>query len=127
DLEGSNRTGNYFQGLRPWPPNWSGPIAGASHRYDAAANDDVHPLDRYALQLQSAGVPCAEPLMPETNWLRQALRDPPRLHPNFFGVRGRYVLLLPRGGGTDSCRRWAQEKYVELARRIARLGVTPVI
>src|SRR5690606_6124914 len=25
DLEGSSRTNNYFQGLRPWPPKWSGP------------------------------------------------------------------------------------------------------
>ena len=33
DLEGSNRTNNYFQGMRPWPPKWSGPVAGASHAW----------------------------------------------------------------------------------------------
>src|SRR5262249_32934038 len=33
DFEASSRTTNYFQGLRPWPPKWSGAIAAASHSY----------------------------------------------------------------------------------------------
>jgi ADP-heptose:LPS heptosyltransferase len=126
DLEGSSRTGNYFHGLRPWPPNWSGPAPGASHRYSDENSAELHPLDRYAAQLEAAGIPCPEPLAPELNWIRAALRDPPRLHPSFFGIRGRYVLLLPRGLGEPD-RRWSQQKYIDLARRIARQGVTPVV
>lgn len=128
DLEGSSRTGNYFQGLRPWPPHWSGPIAGASHRYTGANGAQMHPLDRYDAQLEAAGIAVhGSPLTPELNWVRSALRDPPRLQPDFFGIRGRYVLMLPRGSDTESSRRWPQEKYVELARRMVRHGVTPVV
>jgi ADP-heptose:LPS heptosyltransferase len=126
DLEGSNRTKNYFQGMRPWPPKWSGPIAGASHAYTDADRDALNPLDRYTAQLTAAGIETSG-LMPDLSWLRSVLRDPPRLKPDFFGIRGSYVLLLPRGTDAQPNRRWPEEKYIELARRIARGGVTPVV
>jgi len=126
DLEGSSRTNNYFQGLRPWPPKWSGPIAGASHAYLDPERVHLHPLDRFGAQLAGAGLG-AEPLMPELGWLRATMRDAPSLQPEFFGIRGRYVLLLPRGSDAEPHRRWPQAKYIELAQRIASNGVTPVI
>jgi len=127
DLEGSSRTSNYFQGLRPWPPKWSGPTAGASHAYLEPERTHLPPLVRYARQLAVAGVGAGEELIPDITWLRQALRDPPRLQPDYFGIRGPYVLLLPRGASGDANRRWPEEKYVDLARRIAAHGVTPVV
>jgi ADP-heptose:LPS heptosyltransferase len=127
DLEGSNRTNNYFQGMRPWPPKWSGTIAGCSHPYLDPERADRHPLDRYGAQLDAAGIGAPEALLPDLTWLRPVLRDPPRMQPEFFGLRGRYVLLLPRGSDADSTRRWPEEKYVEVARRIVRHGVTPVV
>jgi ADP-heptose:LPS heptosyltransferase len=126
DLEGSNRTNNYFQGMRPWPPKWSGPIAGASHAYVDAERANLHPLDRYAGQLAAAGITSEEPLMPELSWVRTVLRDPPRLSPDYFSIRGDYVVLLPRGVEVDS-KRWPEAKYVDLAGRIAAHGVTPVV
>lgn len=127
DLEGSSRTSNYFQGLRPWPPKWSGPVAGASYAYLDPGRADLHPLDRFAAQLAIAGVRSADPLTPDLTWLRPILRDPPRLSPDYFSIRGRYVLLLPRGSDADPSRRWPEAKYVDLARRIVRSGVTPVV
>lgn len=127
DLEGSNRTNNYFQGLRPWPPKWSGPIAGASFSCLTPRREDMHPLDFYAHQLAVAGVCADDPLMPDLSWVRAALRDPPRLQPDYFGIRGRYVLLLPRGAQDMPTRRWAEEKYVAVARTLAANGVTPVV
>lgn len=124
DLEGSSRTANYFQGLRPWPPMWSGPVSGASHAYTDPKRSELHPLDRYAEQLAIAGLAVeGAPMMADLSWLRSVLRDPPRLKPDFFGIRGQYVLLMPRGGEGA----WPQEKYIELAGRIARRGVTPVV
>ncbi|MBX9747277.1 MAG: glycosyltransferase family 9 protein [Hyphomonadaceae bacterium] len=127
DLEGSNRTKNYFQGLRPWPPKWSGPVAGAAFAYLDADRTHLNPLDRHAHQLAAAGIEAAGPLMPDLSWIRTVLRDPPRLKPDYFGIRGRYVLLLPRGTDAEPNRRWPEEKYIELARRIARGGATPVV
>ena len=127
DLEGSNRTNNYFQGLRPWPPKWSGPIAGASHAYLDADRVNLHPMLRYAGQLAAAGIAVSGPLEPDLSWLRQTMRDAPRLQPDYFGICGRYVLLLPRGSNAEPNRRWPEEKYIDLAKRIARGGVTPVV
>jgi ADP-heptose:LPS heptosyltransferase len=113
--------------LRPWPPKWSGPIAGASHAYVDPERAQLHPLVRYEAQLARAGLGEGAPLLPELGWLRQVLRDPPRLKPDFFGIRDRYVLLLPRGSDVEPSRRWPEEKYLELAKRCADFGVTPVI
>jgi ADP-heptose:LPS heptosyltransferase len=128
DLEGSSRTANYFQGLRPWPPKWSGPVSGAAYAYLDPQRAQLHALDRYAGQLAIAELAIeGSPLMPDLSWLRSVLRDPPRLKPDFFGIRGPFVLLLPRGGEANAARAWPQEKYIELASRIARRGVTPVV
>ncbi len=125
DLEGSNRTANYFQGLRPWPPRWSGLVAGASHSFSGA--EDLHPLDRYAAQLAAAGLAANDGLTPDLTWVRPVMRDAPRMLPDYFGLRGRYVLLLPRGADVDPNRRWPQEQYLDLAKKLARNGVTPVV
>jgi ADP-heptose:LPS heptosyltransferase len=126
DLEGSSRSNNYFQGMRPWPPKWSGSVSGCSHPYLDADRAALQPMDRYAAQLAAAGLGDA-PLMPDLSWLRAAMRDPPRLQPDYFSLRGRYVLLLPRGADSEPSRRWPEAKYVELAIRLARQGVIPVV
>ncbi|MBX3429885.1 MAG: glycosyltransferase family 9 protein [Hyphomonadaceae bacterium] len=126
DLEGSSRTNNYFQGLRPWPPKWSGPVSGASHAFLDPERLHMHPLDRLGAQLTKAGLG-DQPLMPELTWLRATMRDAPRLLPDYFGIRGSYVLLLPRGSDTEANRRWPEAKFIELAQRIANNGVTPVV
>jgi ADP-heptose:LPS heptosyltransferase len=127
DLEGSSRTKNYFQGLRPWPPKWSGAVAGASHAYLDPDRGHLNPLDRYAAQLAAAGLDiAAAPLMPDLSWLRSVLRDPPRLRPDFFGIRGDYVLLLPRGADAEPNRRWPQEKY-SLGITVAQLALAWVL
>jgi ADP-heptose:LPS heptosyltransferase len=127
DLENSNRTSNYYHGLRPWPPLWSGVTAGASHVYSDPDRDRLHPLERLTGQLAAAGLVSAHPLAPDLTWLRAALRDPPRLQPDYFGVRGRYVLLLPRGTSDTPKNKWPENKYIEIAYRIAAAGVTPVV
>jgi ADP-heptose:LPS heptosyltransferase len=127
DLEGSNRTSNYFQSMRPWPPKWSGQVAGASHAYLDPERSRLHLLDRYAGQLAAAGISTSGQLMPDLAWLRSVLRDPPRLQPDYFGIRNRYVLLLPRGADAEANRRWGEANYVDLAKRIASYGVTPVV
>lgn len=127
DLEGSSRTNSYFQGMRPWPPQWSGPASNASHAFVENARERMHPLDAYARQLEIAGLPIDGDVLPDLRWVRTALRDPPRLRPDYFGIRGPFVLMLPRGDAAARDRRWPEAKYVDLACRLARQGVTPVV
>lgn len=126
DLDGSSRTTNYFHALKPWPPRWSGPVSGAAFAYTDPARANLHPLDRLAGQLAVAGI-FADELLPDISWLRRALRDPPRLQPDFFGIRAPYVVMLPRGSDTDPARRWPEAKYLDIARRLMSHGVTPVV
>jgi ADP-heptose:LPS heptosyltransferase len=123
DLEGSTRTGRYFQGLRPWPPHWSGPAAGARFATPFEDVAALHPAERYARQLAIAGVPFKAPLESNLSWLRRTMSNPPRLQPAFFGVRGDYVLLAPRGDEAG----WTAQKYAQLAKSIVRNGLTPVV
>jgi len=51
DLGGSSRPNNHFQGLRPWPPNWSGRIAGARHAFLDPERADTHLHARLRAQL----------------------------------------------------------------------------
>ncbi|MES1156259.1 MAG: glycosyltransferase family 9 protein [Alphaproteobacteria bacterium] len=125
DFEASRRTNAIYQGLRPWPPNWSGSAPKCSHPF--GEDGQMHPLDRLAEQLRSADVDIRESPVPALSWVRSALRDPPRLQPEYFGIRGRYVLLLPRGAEVGQKRRWALDKYCALASRMASQGVTPVV
>lgn len=126
DLENSKRTAAIYSGLRPWPPRWSGAANGASHPLVANDRKTMHPLDAYSAQLNIAGV-SNEELLPDLSWVRTALRNPPRQQPDYFGIRGRYVLMLPRADETVKDRRWPEAKYADIARRMASQDVTPVV
>ncbi|MBL8548858.1 MAG: glycosyltransferase family 9 protein [Hyphomonadaceae bacterium] len=131
DFETSGRTNRYFLALRPWPPLWSGTAQGCSHPYGQEERAALHPIDRYAAQLQHAGLPAVdafgEAQLPDLTWIRRALRDPPRLDPAYFGIKGPYVLMMPGGSPEHLERRWPEKSYAELAKRIAANGVTPVV
>jgi ADP-heptose:LPS heptosyltransferase len=123
DLEGSPRTARYFHMLRPWPPRWSGPAVGARYCSPIEDVDALHAFERYERQLAIAGVPFSAPLHPDLSWVRRVMRDPPRLQPDFFGIRSAFVLLAPRGDDAG----WPAQKYAQLGRNLVRQGVTPVI
>jgi ADP-heptose:LPS heptosyltransferase len=131
DLQTSGRTSNYFTGLRPWPPNWSGIAPGCSHPHANPEREHMHTLDRLADQLYYAGI--APPLaigeapLPDLSWVRPAQRDPPRLQPEYFGIKGAYGLLIPGASAHRPEKRWPAESYGALAKAIANRGVTPVV
>lgn len=133
DLQTSGRTSNYYHALRPWPPLWSGVAPGCSHPHANPDRAAMHTLDRQAEQLRYAGIgpehgyaPGDAPL-PDLSWIRSALRDPPRLQPGYFGIRGRYGLIIPGASPHRPEKRWPEESYGKLAKRIAAQGVTPVV
>ncbi len=133
DLQTSGRTNNYFQAMRLATPRWSGIAPGCSHPHANPARADMHTLDRQAEQLSYAGIGPeggyligAAPL-PDLSWIRTALRDPPRLQPGYFGIRGPYGLMIPGASPHRPEKRWPEENYAALAKRIAARGVTPVV
>jgi ADP-heptose:LPS heptosyltransferase len=131
DLQTNDRTGGYFHSLRPWPPQWSGIAPGCSHPHANPERETMHTLDRLADQLFYAGIapPCApgEAPLPDLSWVRMAQRDPPRLQPAYFGIKGPFGLMIPGASKHRPEKRWPAERYGALARRIIERGVTPVV
>lgn len=130
DLQTNDRSGFYFQAMRPWPPLWSGIVQGCSHPHANPDRESLHTLDRHFDQLRYAGYALEDgqpsPL-PSVSWVRRALRDPPRLQPEFFGIKAPYVLMVPGASARHPEKRWPAEKYAELAGRIAARGLMPVV
>lgn len=133
DLQTSNRTGNYYTLLRPKAPLWSGVASGCSHPHLNPEREAMHTLDRQADQLwwaglgPKAGYAPGEAPPPDLSWIRMALRDPPRLKAEFFGIRPPYVLMVPGASPHRPEKRWPEERYAQLAKQIADRGVTPVV
>lgn len=131
DLQTSGRTSNYYQGLRPWPPAWSGIAPGCSHPHANPARETMHTLDRLADQLFEAGIAPKHEIgaapLPDLSWVRMALRDPPRLQPEYFGLKRPFGLIIPGASAHRPDKRWPAERYAELAARIAAQGVMPAI
>jgi ADP-heptose:LPS heptosyltransferase len=120
DLSTRTRSALYFWLMRRFAgPEWSGIVRGASHRQpDTPQRRTMHTLDREADQLRWAGIPGPIP-RPDLSW---ATVDVAR-----FGLPADYVLLIPGGAPHRLDKRWPIANFIELARRIAATGLTPVV
>jgi ADP-heptose:LPS heptosyltransferase len=131
DLQTSGRTSNYYQSMRPWPPQWSGIAPGCSHPHANPLRETMHTLDRLADQLFEAGIapeyPQGETPLPDLSWVRMAQRDPPRLQPEYFGLKRPYGLIIPGASAHRPDKRWPAERYGALAKRIIERGAMPVV
>jgi len=130
DLQTSDRSGFYFHLLSPWlklflgpfagtwqRPEWSSAVKGASHPHTDPARALLHTVERQKEQLSIAGindVPASD--------LSWALSDV-----SAFGIGEPYALLVPGGSAHRPDKRWAIENYAEIAKRMMRAGITPVI
>lgn len=138
DFQNNDRTTQYFMGLTGKKPLWSGHAKGASHQHMNPDRGNMHNFDRLAEQLRHAGLgpkPPGDPsgwvigqdLMPSVEWVRPAFRDPPRFQPAFFGLNGKYALLIPGSSAEHPEKRWPVERFVKLSNWLADGGITPVV
>jgi ADP-heptose:LPS heptosyltransferase len=124
DLSTRQRSALYFRLMRRpvWGhagPEWSGIVNGASHRQpDTPERRRMHTLDREADQLRWAGIPGPVP-PPDLSWVAADISR--------FALSPDYVLLMPGAAPHRPEKRWPLAHFVELARRIAAAGLTPVI
>ena len=120
DLSTRQRSALYFWLMRRiGGPEWSGIVRGASHRQpDTPERRRMHTLDREADQLRWAGIPGPIP-PPDMSWAPAEVAR--------FGLTEDYVLLMPGGAPHRPEKRWPLENFIELARRIAAMGLAPVV
>jgi ADP-heptose:LPS heptosyltransferase len=120
DLSTRQRSALYFWLMRhPGGPEWSGIAWGASHKQpDTPERRRMHTLDREADQLRWAGITGPIP-PPDLSWVGAEISR--------FALPPDYVLLVPGGAPHRLEKRWPLDRFVELARRIANAGMTPVV
>ena len=138
DFQNNDRTAQYYAGLSGRKPLWSGAANGASHQHKNPNRAAMHNFDRLAEQLRHAGLTAKPPgdpsgwiegqdLLPYLDWIRPAFRDPPRFQPEFFSLHGPYMLLIPGSSADHPEKRWPIDRFIEIARWVADMGVTPVV
>jgi len=116
DLQTQSRTVRYFQLMWPARPPWSGNAPGAAFEYSGAARDRLHVQDSQRNQLTLAGLTDVPP--PDVSWLTGEGR---------FGLPDLFALLVPGGAPHRPAKRWPAALYGQLAVRLARAGIAPVV
>jgi ADP-heptose:LPS heptosyltransferase len=131
DLQNTPQTSRLLGMLGPFPPEWSGVAAGASHRHILRERQKMHALERDADQLRVAGIWADAPVThgsappPDLSWI---LRRAPAPRPVAGGVRPRpYALVVPGGSEREKDKRWPIESYADLAYILSRLGLDIVV
>ena len=118
DLQTSDRTGLYYRLLGPGArPEWSGIVPGCSHYHHYTRPTLIHTIDRQAEQLRIAGIPNVP--RPDLSFMDGVIGR--------FDLPDRFVLLVPGSSPRMAIKRWPAAAYGELAVRLARRGLTPVV
>ena len=130
DLDGDGRSASLFQALKPRfgpPPPWSGPAPGAPFPTPdriSGANDVEH----LSAVLASAGaIQNDTQVRPDLTWVRPVLGDPPRLQPEYFGIKGAFAVIALPAAKPDTPLHWPKNEIAELCKRLSEAKVTPVL
>jgi ADP-heptose:LPS heptosyltransferase len=104
DLQTSGRSSRYrlFTGFGP---DWSGIGWGASHPHANPMREVMHTLEKQREQLEMAGI--TEFPVPDLSFLDADISG--------FGLPERFALLIPGASATRPGKRWAAERFGELA------------
>jgi ADP-heptose:LPS heptosyltransferase len=118
DLQTSDRTGFYYRLLSPGVrPEWSGIVPGCSHYHHYTRPTLIHTIDRQIEQLRIAGI--LNVPRPDLSFMNGDIGR--------FDLPDRFVLLVPGSSARMAIKRWPAAAYGELAVRLARRGLTPVV
>ena len=123
DLDSSERTQKLFQMLGPFPPKWSAGFRGCAFPYAPKKRETVHAVERYAAQLDVAGL-AYEPRAADLTWALGARKDAANMKPSWYGVSGPFALLAPALRESD---RWPTAFWADLAERMSEAGVIPIV
>jgi ADP-heptose:LPS heptosyltransferase len=118
DLQTSDRTGWYYRLLGPGVrPEWSGIVPGCSHYHHYKRPTLIHTIDRQTEQLRLAGI--SEVPRSDLSFMESDITR--------FGLPEKFALLVPGSSARMAVKRWPADLYAELAGRLVKRGITPVV
>lgn len=117
DLQTSDRSSFYFRLFWPDTPLWSGIARGCSHPHANPERNFMHTIERQRDQLAMAGISSVP--FPDVAWMDADVSR--------FGLPDSFALFIPGGAPHRPKKRWPAERFGELAVRIAKRGITPVV
>lgn len=118
DLQTSDRSAGYFRLFGAGAsPEWSGKVAGCSHRHVYDEPNTLHTVDRQRAQLAIAGI--ADVPLADLGFLDADI--------SALAPEGAYVLLIPGASEGRPAKRWPIARFGEAAARLAARGLIPVV
>ena len=118
DLQASSRTGHYFRMMpRRRRPEWSGVVAGCSHRIRNPGWASRHSVAVRAEQLGIAGI--EDVPAPTLDWLDADI--------DALALPDSFALIVPGGSAHHPEKRWPAGRYTKLATLLAEHGRPPVL
>jgi ADP-heptose:LPS heptosyltransferase len=116
DLQGNDRSGNYFRLMAPGRPEWCGVVKGCSHRWPGFRTENLPVPERLRRLLAVAGVqPAGDP---DLAWLNGETAS--------LDLPEKFALLVPGCAPQHPYKRWPARHFAALAGMLAKHGVTPV-
>ncbi|MCR9178157.1 MAG: glycosyltransferase family 9 protein [Alphaproteobacteria bacterium] len=116
DLQTSGRTGWYFRLCGPGAPEWSGKVAGSSHRHVYPGDHRMHTIARQRDQLAIAGL--QEVPLADLAFLDGDIDG--------FDLPERIAILIPAASPERPAKCWPPERYAALATALIARGLSPV-
>lgn len=121
DLDNNSLSARYRFWMRDFFGNkaeWSRSNPGFLPFLRGNANVPEHYVEQLFHQLAEAGI--NEIPVPDLSWLTTG-------YGGRYGLKDGFVIIAPGRPSEDAARRWPTERFVELARRVAIEGRTPVV
>ena len=117
DLQNSDRTAFYFKMLWPFrTKKWSGFVRGCTHPHRTPSRTKVHTIERLAEQLQLANITQLYP--PSVEWAN---------NPSITLPPSPFAVIVAGGSAHRADKRWPVENYIDVAKYLCHLGITPVL
>lgn len=104
----------------------SGATNASDFQIEASVLRDAHELEQNQRQMGVSEVDTVYKY-PDFEWIAPSLGRPPRLLPEYFGIKGRFAIILPLPEDPASDTGFPSERYIAIAQWMIANEIAPVV